>query len=423
MRPSRLAREVRILLWVHHYPPDVNSTGLLMSRVFGRLAQEGHRISVITTFPHYEGFRTWPEYRRKIFKRERNKDVTVTRVYSFTSGKKSMSHRLLNYVTFNFCGFVAALLFLGKHDIVFCTNGSFFSGISGWMLGRLTGAKCVYNLQDLYPEVPISQGELTSPFQIRLLRAIEQFMYRKADHLAVITPAFLEHLETKGVNPTKATVIPNFVDTNFIRPLPKANPFSAREGLTEKFVVTHAGNIGYVYDLDSLLESAALLSDIEDLVVLIVGDGVARRSLIAKVEELRLRNVKFLPFQPVEDLPYLRAASDVQVSLYKADSGKYSMPSKVYEIMASGRPLLASADRDTDIWHLVESTDCGVCVDPGEPKGLAEAIVRLREDVEERRAMGRRGRAEAERNYSIESVAHQYQRLFESLKPTAQKQK
>ncbi|MDQ3986888.1 MAG: glycosyltransferase family 4 protein [Actinomycetota bacterium] len=406
---------MRILLLIHHFPPDVNSTGLLMSQIFAKLAEEGHEVSVISTFPHYEGFRTWPQYRRKIFERSTHEGMNVTRVYSYTSGTKTMRRRLANYLSFNLFALLAGLFRRGTYDLVFCTNGSFFSGVTGWLIARAKRARCVYNLQDLYPEVPVAQGQLKGRRSIKMLAAIEWFMYKRADHLVVITAAFRENLRDKGVSLNKVSIIPNFVDTEFITPLPKENEFSSKHGFDEKFLISHAGNIGYVYDLGTLLEAAHALRDQDDILFLIVGDGVARGELERKAKELELPNVRFMGFRPVEELPLLRAASDLQLSLYKSGSATYSMPSKVYEIMASGRPLLASADPDSDIRRLVESVGCGVCVTPGDPDALIDAIKSLFEDPAARESMGKRGRAEAETSYSLSTVTGRYRHLFEQM--------
>jgi colanic acid biosynthesis glycosyl transferase WcaI len=125
-----------------------------------------------------------------------------------------------------------------------------------------------------------------------------------------------------------------------------------------------------------------------------------------------LRNVRFLPFQEEAQLPLLRAASDVGVSLYRRGSASSSMPSKVYEIMASGRPLLASADPGSDVWRLVEDTGCGLCVEPHDPKRLAGAIQELHRDTELRADMGRRGRAAAEQSFSLDAVVGRYDELL-----------
>ena len=226
----------------------------------------------------------------------------------------------------------------------------------------------------------MNAGQLTNRQAIAILERLEKYMYQKAAHNTVITPSFRESLLAKGVPPQKVSVIPNFVDTDLIRPLPKDNPFSRSYGLTDSFVVTHAGNVGYVYDLATLLDAADCLRGDPKIHILIVGEGVAKPELEKKAAERCLDNVTFLPFQPRESLPWLRAASDVQVSLYRPGAARYSMPSKVYEIMASGRPVLASADSPSDVWNLVESTGSGRCIEPNRPDQLADAIRALAYD-------------------------------------------
>src|SRR5262249_40211345 len=154
-----------------------------------------------------------------------------------------------------------------------------------------------------------------NPLAIRILAALERFMYSTAAHVSVISEGFRRNVLDKGIPSQRVSTIPNFVDTEFIRPLEKENAFSRQYGLTGKFVVSHAGNVGYVYDLETLLDAAALLRSEQDIVFLIVGDGVARQSLRAKTQALELPNVRFLPFQPHEQVPLLRAASDVQLAL------------------------------------------------------------------------------------------------------------
>src|SRR5207302_5288069 len=190
------------------------------------------------------------------------------------------------------------------------------------------------------------------------------------------------------------------------------NPFSQRYGLSNKFVITHAGNIGYVYDLETLLEAAVQVRHMPNIEFLIVGDGVMRPRLMEKAASLGLSNVRFLPFQPYESLPWLRATCDVQVALYRQGSARYSMPSKVYEIMASGQPLLVSADVTSDVWRLVEDTGWGICVEPNDADKLAASILRLYADPALRVAMGQRGREQAEQHYSREAVVGLYQDLL-----------
>jgi len=240
-------------------------------------------------------------------------------------------------------------------------------------------------------------------------------MYRKAAHITTIAPSFRDNLVAKGVPAEKISIIPNFVDTEFIRPLPKAHSFAQQHGLSDKFVITHAGNLGYVYDLDTMLNAASLLSSQKDILFLIVGNGVAKPALEKKAHELKLDNIRFMPFQPRESLPWLRASSDVQVSLYKNGAANDSFPSKIYEIMASGRPLLASSDGDSGVATLVKTAGCGLCIKPGETEHLAEAILDLYRNPALRATMGRQGRRYAEENHSKHAAVARYNELLQRI--------
>jgi colanic acid biosynthesis glycosyl transferase WcaI len=299
--------------------------------------------------------------------------------------------------------------------VILCPNGSFFTGLTAWLINMAKRVSFIYNVQDLYPEVPIRAGQLRNPYAIAALRSLENFMYRKAAHITVISPPMFDNLVSKGVRPEKITVIPNFVDTEFIRPLPKENEFAQRHGLADKFVVTHAGNLGYVYDLDTMLDAAALLHWKKDILFLIVGNGVAKGSLEDKGRRLNLNNVRFMPFQPHEDLPWLRATSDVQVSLYKSGAANESFPSKVYEIMASGRPLLASSEAGSGVATLVRTAECGICVNSGNAKELADAILTLYRDRPLCARMGQLGRLYAEANYSKQVAVARYNELLQKI--------
>jgi colanic acid biosynthesis glycosyl transferase WcaI len=407
---------VNVLLLIIQFPPDVNPSGMLMAQLGEGLVARGHQVSVLTAFPHYAQFRVADEFRGKLFERSTYRGMDVLRLYVHASGsKQSMLRRLMSYLSFNALATAAGLFDGRSYDVILCSNGSFFSGLAAGVIGAARGAPYIYNVQDLYPETPVQAGQLQNRVAIRTLEWLERFMYSRAAHISVISPGFRENIVAKGIAADKVSTIPNFVDTEFIQPLPKDNPLSRRLGLADKFVVTHAGNVGYVYDLDTLVEAAALLRSQPDIHFLIVGDGVARPRLEAKVNELGLDNVRFLPYQPRESLPLLRAASDLQVALYKQRAARYSMPSKVYEIMASGRPVLASADPRTDLWSLIVNTGCGVCVEPSEPAKLASAITALSADPALRQRMGERGRREAEQTYSVEAVVSMYDDLVRSI--------
>ncbi len=416
MSPGLAPAKLRVLLLILQFPPDVNSNGTLMAQVGEELTARGHQVSVVTTFPHYARFQIADGYRGKLFERAAYGSMDVLRLWVYASGtKQRMAHRLFSYLSFNVLAAVAGIMSRRRFDVVLSPNGSFFTGITAQLLRIFKGMPFIYNVQDLYPETPVAAGQLKSRPAIATLGRVERHMYRAANAITVITPSFRDNIVSKGILHAKVRVIPNFVDTEFIRPLPKVNSFSERLGLADKFVVLHAGNVGYVYDLETLLDAAVLLRDDPSIVFVINGEGVAKATLERKVEALGLTNVRFLPFQSRDDLPLLRASADVQVSLYRHNAARFSMPSKIYEIMASGRPLLASADADSDVARLVHATGCGICVEPEDARALADALRNLRHDPLGCASMADEGRRHAVDSYSRGRVGEQYEILLREV--------
>jgi colanic acid biosynthesis glycosyl transferase WcaI len=409
-------RMARILIVVNHYPPDVNPSGKLMHQLALGLRERGHTVDVLTTFPHYQSFRTEPGYRGKLIAREKVDRGRVTRVWAYASGNKQrMLHRLANYLSFNALASVIGPLSRTRYDVVLANSGSFFTGITGWLIRLLRRTPFIYNVQDIYPDVPVRAGQLRNPTAIRVLEQIERFMYDRAAHITVISNEQRAVLMRKGVPGSRVTVIPNFVDTTFIRPLPKDNELARRLGLHDRFVVAHAGNLGYAYDFESVLQAAAMLKQQSNVLFLIVGDGVLREHLAVQIAARALTNVRMLPFQPEADLPWLRAAIDVQLSLYAKGSVQSSLPSKIYEIMASARPAIVSAERGSDLFNLITATGCGICIEPENAEQLADAIRTLHDDGAKRDLLGQRGRDAVERSFSKQVAVDAYARLINDI--------
>ena len=276
-------RPLRVLLLVNQFPPDVNTSGKLMRALAQELVRRGHAVHAVTTFPHYAQFRVEPRYRGRLQESTVEDGIAVTRVWSFTSGaKQKMWHRLANYLSYNFLALVAAQLGTPEYDVILAPNGSFFTGISAWLLGALRGARFVYNVQDIYPDVPLKAGQLEQRWQVRGLAAIERFMYARAHHITVISEAQRANLLGKGVAADRITVIPNFVDATRFQDVVADNPYMQQ--WRGKFVVMHAGNLGFAYDFDTLLAGAACLADEPDVHFVIVGDGVRRNELQERVQ-------------------------------------------------------------------------------------------------------------------------------------------
>jgi colanic acid biosynthesis glycosyl transferase WcaI len=217
----------------------------------------------------------------------------------------------------------------------------------------------------------------------------------------------------RGRRPERVRVIPNFVDTDRIRPLPRENAYRVEHDLVGKTVVMYAGNVGYSQSLDLVVEAATAMAHDPDVVFVINGGGSARDDLQRR--SASLPNVRFAPMQPRERLPELLAAADIHVVPLKRGLARSSVPSKTYSILAAGRPLVASVDPGTEVARIVEQAGAGLAVPPDDPEAFTKAVAQLVAAPEEAAAMGSRGRAFVERWASPAAVAAQYEGLFAEL--------
>jgi colanic acid biosynthesis glycosyl transferase WcaI len=405
---------MRILLLSTYFRPDIASTGVLMTQLAEELASMGHQIVVVTSMPHYDTNRIWDRYRGRLFVRERQGPLDVRRVYLYVPQRKeNLLGRLLNYATFNVLSTVAGTL-AGQYDVVLVPSPPLTNGIAAFLMSRLRRVPFVYNVQDIYPDIAIRLGVMTNPQVIAAFRTLEKFVYRKAAAVSVISEGFRLNLLAKGVPDSKLHVIPNFVDPEFVRNLPRPNSFSRQHDLDDHFVVLFAGNVGLSQGLESVLDAARLLAHQPHVLFLIVGSGAAKDGLMKRVEEMGLDNVRFLPFQPHGVVPELYASADVCLVPLRRGLTEQSVPCKVYTIMAAGKPLVASVDEASDTWQLVRTADCGLCVQPETPEQMADAILALARDRELGGGMGRRGRQYVESRFTPQSAAKQYEALLQA---------
>jgi colanic acid biosynthesis glycosyl transferase WcaI len=352
---------MRILLPIIKFPPDVNPTGLPIAQVSEGLVKRGHEVSVITSFP--------------------------------TTGA----------------------LWGRRWDVVLCPNGSFATAGCALFLQILKSAPFIYNVQDIYPGLPARAGRFRSRCAMAAMTAMENLMCRKAAHITVMTPAMHRRLVRKRVPEKKISTIPNFADTEFIRPLPRDNPFAREHGLSGKFVVAYAEHLGYAHDLAMILKAAHLLRSNGNLLFLIVGDGVANAELEREAADLQLDNLRFMPLPPRERVPWLRASLDVQVSLYRQAGATDSFSSPICETMASGRPLIAAAEAGSAVDQIIGSSHGGICIAPGDARDLALAIVQLYHDPMLCARMGESGRWYAEKYHSKRAVVERYDELLKRI--------
>lgn len=406
---------MKILVISLYYEPDLcQGNGPLVRALCDDWAAAGHEVSVVTSFPHYNCDAVWPEYQGKLWERDRVGLVNVLRSYIYVSARKSGLARMLNYFSFNLSSTLAGLS-VSQPDVIFVLSPPLTIGLTAYLVSKLKGVPYCYNVQDIWPEAAVRLGMLRGEYTIRFWERVERFIYRRAQRIFAISDEFSENLQGKGIAAAKIEVIPNFVDTGFVRPLPRQNAFAVRHGLNDKFVVLYAGNVGLSQGLEVVLEAAELLRHQPEVLFQIVGAGSSKANLMAEAERRQLPNVQFLPLQAEADVPELYASCDVALIPLRRGLAQNSVPCKTYSIMSSARPYIASVDEGSNVWKLTEHAGCGVCIPPENAQALADAVMELKADRKRRQLMGVNGRAFVEWQFARQVVTQRYRQALEDL--------
>lgn len=408
---------MRILLVSQFFPPEPNSVGQMFYELGADMVREGYKVTVITGFPNHPSGKVFGGYQKRLWQVENKLGMRVIRVWLFTSPNRRLFNRMITFLTFSLTSSIAILL--GRHhDIMFALLQTLPVGILFPIIAKLKKTKVVFNLQDLHPDALIDAGLITNGAFIKFLRFIERFSYRHAEHLCAICNIFKEHVISKGIPSSKISVIPNWIDLDEIKPLPRENAFRLQCGLNrDDFVILYAGNIGYTAGADIIVKVAKMLWNDSEFKYFFVGDGPARDEIKKLSEQEGLKNVRFLPFQPRDLLPLVQAMADVSVVTMQAGWAKKSVgfSSKVLTYMAAGRPVVASVDVDSEMADLVREAQCGIVAAAGDAIALGNAIKQLSDSPDLRASFGVNGRRHVEQHFSREVVVRQHILLFESL--------
>lgn len=402
------------------FPPDNVSTAHLMGDIARDLAARGHRVSVISTTPHYnrdEVAEVAQPLRRMwggLLYRSDYAGIPVYHVPMPPKGRSSV-RRVLSWAWFHVMSVIAGVLLLPRVHAILTPSPPLTMGLASWALGLVRRAPFVYAVFELHPDIIISMGLVRQPLVIRLLYAMERFVYARSAHLTVTTPAMERRIREKGVPADKVTYLPNFVDTEETLLEPRPNAFSRAHDLDGRFVVSYAGNVGLAQGLEPLLDAALLLRDLDDVRIVIVGGGVIWDDLKARIETEHLDNVILLPHQPLAAVPAIYGASDVCVVAQSAGTTSDAVPSKVYRIMGASLPVLALTTPDSDLAMLVREAGAGAVVgQDGEEIAAAVRDAVARPDVW--RARGAAGRRHVEAKYSRRVITAGYADVIERVR-------
>lgn len=404
---------MKILFLSHYFPPEVNAPATRTYEHCKRWAAQGHEVTVVSCVPHHPMGEAYPGYQNKWWYEENKDGIRAIKIKTYITANEGFLKRTLNYVIYMLMAIVTSP-FLPKAHVVISTSPQFFNGLAGYFVSRIKRAPWLLEIRDLWPESILAVGAIQNVYVIRLLEAIERFVYRKADHIVPVTQAFKQHIVQRGGDAAAITVIRNGVNLELFEKIERDESLAERWALQDKFVAAYVGTHGMAHGLDTILDAAEILRDETDVVFVMVGDGAERERLTQAVQERDLSNVKMMGQQDKSLMPAIWSITDVSlVLLKKLDLFKTVIPSKIFESMAMSRPIILGVEGE--VQAIIEQAGSGLRIEPESATALAEAMLRLKNEPLLYQQLSFAGRPYVQANFDRKTLADQYLELLETI--------
>lgn len=405
---------MRVLVVTQYFPPETGGTSNRLISIAQGIQDAGHEVHVIAEKPNHPEGVIRKDYRGGLFDERMHEGISVTYTWVYTQPDKNFLSRLLFYGSFMIMAVFGAMRVKGNFDVVLASSPPLFVGLSGWLAARIKQARFVFDVRDIWPEVAVAMGALTNPTAIRLAEKIEQFIYRHADAITAVTDSFCDHIQKTVVEEVPMKRVMNGTTPEVFQQDDRRDEMRNRLNVEDKFVVTYAGNLGLAQGLPHILDAADELQDDDDVQFLMLGSGPVKNDLIHEADRRSLDNVEFLDRVPLDEAAAHMAASDaLLVPLEDHVIYQQFIPSKLFDSMASGRPVLLSVDGEARA--ILEEAKGGLYYPAEDGEALAERIRWLRDHPEDAKTMGRRGREYAERHCTRSAQAEKLTSFLEGL--------
>lgn len=403
-------------IWIlsEHYYPEETATGHILAYIGEGLTDE-YEVRVITAQPTYH------QRGSKAPTKEIHNGVLISRCWSTNLDRNVIWKRLINLVTISLSIFLSSVFRIGRGDLVLVVTNPpllpFLIRFAAW----LRGARVVLLVHDVYPEVIVASGiSAKDTALVRLIRWANQKLYRSMDHIVVLGRDMkvltMQKLGQHAADDAKVSIIPNWADLGDIEPADRTSNALLNElGLTDKFVIQYAGNMGYVHDVETIVAAAALLSDLPDVHFLFIGSGAKQEWLEQEIERHGLKNITRIGQQPRSQQDVFLNACDVAIMALLPGMLGVSVPSRSYNILAAGKPILGVLNSESEIALMIEEEGIGWVVEPRDSAALVATIRHISQDLTAINAMRERARSVAENKYTAAHALQKFRAVFVSL--------
>lgn len=398
-----------ILFLNRSFYPDVESTGQLLTELCEGLAYD-FEVHVVCGNPLYRKVKN-----RGLISQSDYKNIIIWRVNNTRLSKKNLFTRLINLMSyFVLCFF--KVMFFKKVSCVISETDPPLLGIIALFYSKLRKIPFVYYVQDLWPNVGIINQKLTHPLVIRILKRSNKFLYDHAHQIIVPGGDMRKRLAWENQIPlTKIKVVENWADPEQIYPIPLQENAFYKENFDPQFVVMYSGNMGLSQDLENVIHTADLLKEKNDILFVLIGEGASKKRLVDLSDSLGLKNVKFLTYQDKKDLKLTLGAAHIHLAPMKKGMGGVIVPSKIYGIMAAGKPYIAALDKESEVYQITEELNCGININPSDVEELKKAVVWAYRHQSEIEKMGENGRKALEKYYSREISTQKFKQYIHKI--------
>src|SRR5262245_17423127 len=400
---------MKITFLCQYFPPEMGAPSARTYEHARHWASLGHHVTVITGFPNHPTGVIRPEYRGYLVKRECVEGIDLLRTWVYCTANKGFFKRVLNFLSFFFSSLILGSLMTSRPDVVVGTSPQFFCAIAAYLLSCVKRVPFVFEVRDIWPQSAVELGALKNPLIIKALEAIELHLYRRAQLIIVVAESTKPYLLNKGIAGEKIICIPNGIDADYFE-LPGGEApekLLAKLDLRGRFIVSYIGTHGMSHGLDVVLHAARQLQVDSAVHFLFVGEGAEKENLKRLASELSLSNVTFIHEQPRDGLPAYYRASDVSlVPLRRLPVFKKVLPSKLFELMGAGCPIICSVEGEAA--DLVTRAGAGLCIEAENRESLIAAISSLRAAPGLRRQLGLNGQRFAKTHYLRSALAENY---------------